>query len=268
MNQPQKISSQPSSEESQPLETVDEVCDEHGAYKAKVFQLGFGLKPRTSACPTCAEARRIEREKSDQAEAARVRRDRLARVTRESRIPARFAGKTLANYSASARDQSFALSACKAFVATWDETSKAGGSLVLLGAPGTGKTHLACAVASAVMEAHLCETLFSTVSEMLRHIKGSYNKAVEYTEQQAIDQFVSPALLILDEIGVQVGSEHEKLLMFEVLNTRYQECKPTILISNLNTDELETFMGQRIMDRYRECGAVIAFTWASHRGTQ
>lgn len=54
--------------------------------------------------------------------------------------------------------------------------------------------------------------------------------------------------------------------MFEILNGRYQELRPTILISNLNTDALESLLGQRIMDRYRECGSVLAFDWQSHRG--
>ena len=77
-----------------------------------------------------------------------------------------------------------------------------------------------------------------------------------------------PDLLILDEIGVQIGSEHEKLLLFDVLNGRYQQCRPTILISNLSGSDLEAYLGQRVMDRYRECGAVLAFDWNSYRGTR
>ena len=52
----------------------------------------------------------------------------------------------------------------------------------------------------------------------------------------------------------------------EMRDNVYQELKPTILISNLNTEELEAFLGQRVMDRYRECGSVLAFDWPSHRG--
>ena len=139
-------------------------------------------------------------------------------------------------------------------------------NIVLVGGPGTGKTHLACAIGNAVMESSLASVLFVPVSAMLRSIKETYRKASERSEQQAINDFCEPDLLILDEVGVQVGSEHEKLLMFEVLNERYQHMLPTILISNLPPDELEGFLGQRVMDRYRECGSVIAFNWASHRG--
>jgi DNA replication protein DnaC len=116
------------------------------------------------------------------------------------------------------------------------------------------------------MEGQLASVAFGTVASLLRHIKATYAKDSQRTEQDAIDDLLRPDLLILDEVGVQVGSEHEKLLMFEVLNGRYQELRPTVLISNLDVAELEAFLGHRVMDRYRECGSVLAFDWQSHRG--
>jgi DNA replication protein DnaC len=37
-------------------------------------------------------------------------------------------------------------------------------------------------------------------------------------------------------------------------------------VSNLNATELEHYLGERIVDRFREMGAVLAFDWESHRG--
>ena len=45
--------------------------------------------------------------------------------------------------------------------------------------------------------------------------------------------FIRPDLLILDEVGVQFGSETEKMILFEIINGRYEQLKPTIVISNL-----------------------------------
>lgn len=185
---------------------------------------------------------------------------------RSSCIPARFASRNFDGYVATDRGQKIALSVCRAYAEKWADKLQEGGSLVLTGGPGTGKTHLACAIGNAVMESGLACVLFVPVSAMLRSIKETYRKGSERSEQQAINDFCEPDLLILDEVGVQVGSEHEKLLMFEVLNERYQNMLPTILISNLPPEELEGFLGQRVMDRYRECGSVIAFNWGSHRG--
>ena len=77
---------------------------------------------------------------------------------------------------------------------------------------------------------------------------------------------LSPGLLILDEVGVQLGTEHEMRILFEVVNERYADCLPTILISNLDEAELLKFTGARLMDRVRDGGAVVAFDWESHRG--
>ena len=46
-------------------------------------------------------------------------------------------------------------------------------------------------------------------------------------------RFVDYELLILDEVGIQFGTETERLILFQLLNERYTQVKPTILISNL-----------------------------------
>lgn len=220
----------------------------------------------TSKCPQCEAQRKAEDDARKLAELARARQGQVDDLLGRSRIPARFRDRTFADYRADVPGQKIALSVCRAYADKWPEKAATGASLVLTGGPGTGKTHLACAVANFVTRENLARCVFGTVSEMLRSIKDTYRKDSQRSEQDAIDSLVRPDLLIVDELGVQVGSDHEKMLMFEVLNGRYQSLRPTILISNLAADELETFMGQRVMDRYRECGSVLAFNWPSHRG--
>ena len=227
-----------------------------------------GMKGLQSGCPKCSEERRAAEAERVRREAERERAFRIAELRRDAGIPARFADRHFADYAATIPGQRIALGVCRAFADAFPEKVKAGSSLVLTGSPGTGKTHLACAVANEVMEQHLASALFATVASALRYVKDTYRKDSERSERDALRRLTSPDLLILDEVGVQLGSEHEKLLMFEVLNTRYQELRPTILISNLSGAELETFLGQRVMDRYRECGSVLAFDWDSYRGRQ
>ena len=248
---------------------VDAICPKHGGYVAKITEYHVpDLNPLrvTSRCPKCvAEDAEAERVKKANEDAAR-RRDRVAALMARSGIPARFADRTFDGYRATEDAQRVALCVCRAYAERWSDRAAHGASLVLTGLPGTGKTHLACAIGNAVMQDHFGSVLFCTVSAMLRAIKATYRKDSERTEQDVINRLCEPDLLIVDEIGVQVGSEHEKLLMFEILNERYQDMRPTILISNLAADDLEQFLGQRVMDRYRECGSVLAFDWQSHRG--
>lgn len=247
---------------------VDGACEVHGPCKFVVFPEMFaGSKPlRMKRCEGCAADRKAREDAERDREEVRRRDAQLHELRSQSLIPARFRDRSLANYIATTPGQTRALQVCNRFVDNWPEGRRNGTSLIFTGGPGTGKTHLACGIASALIERYESAAMFMTTLQAMRSIKASYNRDAEITEEEAVDNLRWPQLLILDEIGVQVGSEHEKLLLFDVLNSRYQDCRSTILLSNLSMVDLETYLGQRVMDRYRECGAVIAFDWDSHRG--
>jgi DNA replication protein DnaC len=190
---------------------------------------------------------------------------RLERAQAEGNMPVRFRNRTFETFAAVTPDQKHALDTCRATLLAIVHEPKSGSSLVMCGSPGTGKTHLACAIANALL-AYGRTVKFGTVLAAIRHVKDSYRKDAMYSEKEAYEDMLAPDLLILDEIGVQVGSEHEKMILFEIINDRYQQCLSTILISNLNRTELNAYLGERVMDRFNETGAVIAFNWRSHRG--
>jgi DNA replication protein DnaC len=250
-----------SCEPSQP-ETVSADCAKHGTYQAKRFVMLPGTDPIVSGCPRCQSEHRTKREESERAETERARLRRIETLTHESCIPARYIGCTLDTFRTDNAGQKRALEIARRYVESFPSR---GASLVLCGKPGTGKTHLACAIAQAMID-QLRSAMFATVISAIRHIKDTYRKDSERSETDAVNDFLRPDLLILDEIGAQVGSDHEKMLLFEIINERYQDCLPTILISNLNADELKTYLGDRVMDRFRESGAIVAFDWASYRG--
>lgn len=267
MNQPLMTKCPPAFVDPVPVKAG--TCAEHGEYESHQISPGMpelGMAPVWSSCPTCRAESEAQRQEARLRAAAIAKRREVARLFERCGIPPRFADRTLANYRAETPGQAKALSTAELYVKNWREVSQCGTSLVLTGEPGTGKTHIACAVASGLIESYSVACAFMSVSEALRSIKATYAKDCAKTEQQAIHDLLTPDLLILDEIGMQVGSEHEKQLMFEVLNGRYQNLRPTILISNLSRADLAAFLGQRVMDRYAECGAVIAFDWESHRG--
>jgi DNA replication protein DnaC len=250
---------------------TDDTCPSHGPctsvqYPDPIYPGKF-MRPMRR-CEKCREERAAEESARKARDEQRERDATINRLYGRACIPARFKDRTLDNYRAEGVGQRRALNVARKFVEGWAEQSARGTSLIFTGGPGTGKTHLACGIANAIIEQHQASALFLGALEALRSIKATYNRDSEISEQDAIDNLISPRLLILDEIGVQLGTEHEKMLLFDVLNGRYQECRPTILLSNLSGDDLEQYLGQRVMDRYRECGAVLAFDWESYRGRQ
>ena len=137
-------------------------------------------------------------------------------------------------------------------------------SLLLLGSVGTGKTLLASAILECLADDYRCD--ISKVIDIVRHIKSTWKNGSEQSEEGAIQYYISRDLLIIDEVGSQFGSDTEKLFIFDIIDGRYQEMKPTILISNLDLEGVKNVIGERCLDRLREGGGdMIAFDWESSR---
>lgn len=245
------------------IATYQAECPTHGHYEGKRIAASVLSRPIDQPCPKCS-AERVEKQTRLEEERRKQAFDRaVLRALENNCIPKRFRDCTLDNYIASTPAQKRLVAIAKGIVPKIVDGS--GASLVLVGKPGTGKTHLAAAIGRAVCEQGKT-VIFGTVLSIIRHIKSSYHKSSTLTETEAVETFLEPDLLILDEVGAQVGSEYEKMLMFELINERYADCKSTILISNLDQTELTAYLGDRVMDRFREGGAVVAFDWTSYRG--
>ena len=67
-----------------------------------------------------------------------------------------------------------------------------------------------------------------------------------------------------------IGNEAKRrAMLFDLLDTRYAEMRPSLLIGNLTAPEMAAYLGERIMDRLLELGsATVPFTWPSHRRVQ
>lgn len=190
----------------------------------------------------------------------------IERLKADLQIPERFSECTFENYVPDCEEAKRALKVCQAYASKWPERLQRGGGLVMCGKPGTGKNHLALAIAKSVIESHQSPSAFTTALKIAREYKSTWSKTSTRTEDEVIRQFTRPDLLIIDEIGVQFGSEAEKLIMFEIINTRYERMRPTILISNQSKEELSAFIGERVIDRMNDGGGcTLAFTWDSYR---
>ena len=244
-----------------PLEEARQ-CEQHGEFVAKCY-----IGNRWSKCPVCAdEVARQEQEHKDQ-ERAQARARQWQERLGHSGIPLRFHDRTLSGYQAQSDAQQAALDFAKEYALDFEQVQKTGRGAVFVGRPGTGKTHLAVGIGLYAMRKFHARVLFVTVQRAIRSVKDTWAKGAQQSESEAIADLVEPDLLILDEVGVQFGSEFERNTLFDVLNERYELRKPTIFLSNLASDELADFLGERVMDRLREDGGrVVPFAWESYRG--
>lgn len=241
----------------------DRTCevDGHGLYRSMVFPGGAW-----SACPKCEDIRIKQQMEQEQIERARQNEEYSRKeALRASEIPPRFAEKYLENFVAHTDGAKKALALATAYANEFEEKMKDGTSLILCGGVGTGKTHLAIGIGRRVLELKK-SVLFVSVMNAVRSVKETYSRDSDESERDVLASFIRPALLILDEVGAQFGSDTEKLILFEIINGRYEKMRPTIVVSNLAKEAMGDFLGERVVDRLRENGGrLIAFDWASYR---
>ena len=247
-------------------EVIEEecTCTAHGAYTVKLLIYGSSRLGCTR-CPECEKENEL-RAKNDE-EKRRIAQIEANKMEchKRSKIPPRFKSRRFDNYVVEQDAQAKALNICKTYAVEWAKVKQAGTGLIFSGKAGSGKTHLACSIAHEVIEQG-AKVQFATVAEVMRQIKSSFSKDSETTEQQEIDHFSSIDLLILDEVGMDYGTDFNKALIFEILNKRYENVLPTILLTNLDADALIEYMGERLVDRMRENkGRMVSFTWDSYR---
>jgi DNA replication protein DnaC len=237
-------------------------CQKHGPYSSTGVRLARGREVWTQ-CPGCRaddEAAEVARKEAQAAEARRVEMERLLE---EAAIPARFIGKTLDSFNAKTDAQRAAVTIARDFIENFPERYKRGDSLVLSGLPGTGKSHIAGAILQGILPKYL--GMYVTCMGIIRSVRGTWRKDSERSETQMLNLFGQTALLVVDEIGVQYGTDGEQTILFDVLDRRYREMMPTILLTNQNKEGLKQFIGERSFDRLTETARWVSFDWNSYR---
>lgn len=233
----------------------------HGTMVTKVAD---GRLRRSECHKCCEEHEEKELEKKTRAD-RKYRFESTMHLNNFSTIiPKRFIGKTLENYQTKNAKQKNVVAVCQKYVQNFDHAKENGTSIVFCGKPGTGKTHLAYAIILKLREKYHTAVM-RTALDMTADVKDAF-KSEKTTPSEVVLQYAQYDVLVVDEVGVQVSSEAEKRIFFDIINKRYENMLPTIMISNLERNELSMFVGQRVMDRMNENGGVVcAFDWESYR---
>jgi len=96
-------------------------------------------------------------------------------------------------------------------------------------------------------------------------IRATFKSDSKKSEMDILDELTKSDLLILDEIQERGETSFENRLLTHVIDVRYSNNRPTIMIANLPKKELAESLGASIIDRARENGKSIEFNWPSYR---
>lgn len=135
-------------------------------------------------------------------------------------------------------------------------------NLFLYGPTGTGKTHLACALAREQLE-HGMDVEFYKVPALMRE----FRRRMEPDEEEALlKQLIKAPVLVIDDLGVGKATEYVIEKLHEVIDGRQNEYRHgLVLTSNLSLNGIAETFKDRIADRLNGMCEQVKMEGDSHR---
>lgn len=227
---------------------LDGSCDEHGAFNVLV------RTGRAWHCPRCLEATMAK----DSHELWLA--DRNKSLMDSATIPKKYIGQ---RFQATTPEQKVVRGTVRTYrdfilgEPTW-------AALIMIGETGTGKTLLACEFAQSLITNASKSVRYLTAKGMISEIQSSYGREGK-SEEGELMRFSQYDVLILDEVDAIPARENSSLLLTEVINRRYNDNKPVIVISNQPFDNLDKYVGERVHSRLHENSFSCSFGWSDFR---
>ena len=122
------------------------------------------------------------------------------------------------------------------------------GWLLFRGNYGSGKTHLAIAIANYRLKLG-DDVLFMTTPDLLDHLRATYGPASEIAYDELFERVRNTSLLVLDDLGTESPTPWAQEKLFQLLNHRYLHRLPTVLTMNLDDAQLDPRLRSRLGDR-------------------
>ncbi len=139
------------------------------------------------------------------------------------------------------------------YAATFSLDSK---SILMFGQTGLGKTHLSLAIANSVLQKGY-SVIYDSAINILRSIEKEHFSYEHSSEM--IDLVMNTDLLILDDIGTEYESNFYNATVYNIINTRLNCGKPTIISTNLDFDGIARRYDKRVMSRIVSMYACLEF---------
>jgi DNA replication protein DnaC len=135
----------------------------------------------------------------------------------------------------------------KALKAAHNYAEKPRGWLVFMGGYGSGKTHLAAAIAN--YRAGLGDPpLFIMVPDLLDHLRATFSPNSSIAFDKRFDDIRTSPLLVLDDLGTQSMTPWVREKLYQLFNYRYNRELPTVITTADSMNEMDARIRSRLLD--------------------
>jgi DNA replication protein DnaC len=141
-----------------------------------------------------------------------------------------------------------------------------GGSVIFLGKPGRGKTHLAISIAYRALQNGF-DALFTTAAELIDHLSAATR---EGKMREALAVYLRPHVLVVDEVGYLTYGDDAANVLYHVVNDRQIRRRSMIFTTNKHPKRWgaalhDEDLAEAIVDRILERGRLIRLDGPSLR---
>jgi DNA replication protein DnaC len=121
------------------------------------------------------------------------------------------------------------------------------GWIVLVGPSGCGKTHLAAAIINERIKQGQ-PALYKTTPDLLDELRSTFNPEHETHYNQSFEVLRNSLLLVIDDFGSQSSTSWAKEKLDQLINHRYNEQLPTVIITDTPIEQLNDRIRSRLSD--------------------
>ena len=133
------------------------------------------------------------------------------------------------------------------------------GNIAMFGGTGLGKTHLSSAVAGVIIEKGN-DVYYTSANNMFADFEEKrFGSSAAYDVTGDVSQYFTCDLLIIDDLGAEISNQFTVSCLYNVINTRLNHHKPTMLSTNLTQDEFKKKYWDRISSRVTGEYTVLPF---------
>lgn len=248
-------------------------CKVCKGYLETIINNPFTGEPRKVNCICYCTERKLQEEEEKKRNIAKQQ--EIRKLQKESLLGERYKDVNFANTKLGMNkmfDEAF--NRCKKYCSIINTVLENGYGMYIYGDKGTGKTHLTACIVNDLVKQYK-PVLFTNFFEISKMIRSTYRKGIQQTETERdfIDKIAAIDVLIIDDIGSEILKKDDydtwlQGVMFDIINKRYNNKKPTIFTSNHSLPELinQRNVMSKTVDRIAEMSnAIIKIEGKSYR---